>query len=232
VELPLDSWWYPTAGVPGWACGVSRAASRQLVVAHCWGTRLGVWSRPPAQADPLARGKPGTWWRRSVHHITHIRPAGIRRVAARSIEVPTKEVANRNVRGFGWEMSSRGRFATPADFPLHACSPYSHVHVRRERFGFLPRSRTFLCSPVPNRRVSYATVTIRSFLVGESAESRRRAPGAEFSYCGISKPPQACSETYPPTRWWQVGESPLSKVMVTRGHATGPASCRRRPPRR
>jgi hypothetical protein len=22
-------------------------------------TRLGVWSRPPAQADPLARGKPG-----------------------------------------------------------------------------------------------------------------------------------------------------------------------------
>jgi hypothetical protein len=37
VELPLDSWWYPTAGV----------------------TRLGVWSRPPAQADPLARGKPG-----------------------------------------------------------------------------------------------------------------------------------------------------------------------------
>jgi hypothetical protein len=29
------------------------------VVPHCWGTRLGVWTRPPAQADPLARGKPG-----------------------------------------------------------------------------------------------------------------------------------------------------------------------------
>jgi hypothetical protein len=37
VELPLDSWWYP---------------SRE-------GTWLGAWSRPPAQADPLARGKPG-----------------------------------------------------------------------------------------------------------------------------------------------------------------------------
>jgi hypothetical protein len=38
---------------------------------------------------------------------------------------------------------SRGRFATPADFPLHECSPYSHVHVRRESLGFVPRSRPF-----------------------------------------------------------------------------------------
>jgi hypothetical protein len=29
------------------------------VVLHRWGTRLGVWSRPSAQTDPLARGKPG-----------------------------------------------------------------------------------------------------------------------------------------------------------------------------
>jgi hypothetical protein len=45
VELPLDSWWYPTAEVPGWACGVSGAVSRQLVVPHRWGTRLGVWCK-------------------------------------------------------------------------------------------------------------------------------------------------------------------------------------------
>ena len=45
--------------VPGWACGVSGAASRQLVAPHRRGTRLGVWLRPPAQADALARGKPG-----------------------------------------------------------------------------------------------------------------------------------------------------------------------------
>jgi hypothetical protein len=45
LELPLDSWWFPTAGVPGWACGVSGAASRQLVVPHRWGTRLGVWCK-------------------------------------------------------------------------------------------------------------------------------------------------------------------------------------------
>jgi hypothetical protein len=32
---------------------------------------------------------------------------------------------------------SRGRFATHADFPPHDCSPYSHVHVRRESLGFV-----------------------------------------------------------------------------------------------
>jgi hypothetical protein len=41
-------------GVGKWS-----SASRQLVVPHRWGTRLGVWSRPPAQTDPLARRKPG-----------------------------------------------------------------------------------------------------------------------------------------------------------------------------
>jgi hypothetical protein len=31
---------------------------------------------------------------------------------------------------------------THADFPLHDCSPYSHVHVRRESLAFVHRSRT------------------------------------------------------------------------------------------
>ena len=45
---------------------------------------------------------------------------------------------------------SRGRFPTPADLPLRECSPYSHVHVRRERLGFVHHSRTIFCRPVPN----------------------------------------------------------------------------------
>jgi hypothetical protein len=45
---------------------------------------------------------------------------------------------------------SRGRFATYADLLLHDCSPYSHVHVRRECLGFVPRSRAIFCRPVPN----------------------------------------------------------------------------------
>jgi hypothetical protein len=45
---------------------------------------------------------------------------------------------------------SRGRFATPADFPLEDCSAYSHVHARRESLGFVPRSRSIFCRPAPN----------------------------------------------------------------------------------
>jgi hypothetical protein len=58
--------------------------------------------------------------------------------------------ANRNVRGLGWEMSSRGRFATPADFPRHDGSPYRGLHVHRDSLGFVRRSRAILCHPVPN----------------------------------------------------------------------------------
>jgi hypothetical protein len=44
-------------------------------------------------------------------------------------------------------MSSRGRFATPANLPLHDRFPYSHVHACRGRLGFVHRSRTFYLSP-------------------------------------------------------------------------------------
>ena len=35
-----------------------------------------------------------------------------------------QRVANRDGKGVGWEMSSRGRFATPAGFLLLGCSSY------------------------------------------------------------------------------------------------------------
>jgi hypothetical protein len=54
---------------------------------------------------------------------------------------------------------SRGRFATPADFPRHFCSPYSGLHVHRESLGFVRRSRIIFCRPAPNPRV-----TIRLFI--------------------------------------------------------------------
>jgi hypothetical protein len=53
---------------------------------------------------------------------------------------------------------SRGRFATPADFPRHDCRPYSNVHVRRESVGFPPRTRSISCRAVPK-----PNVTIRDF---------------------------------------------------------------------
>jgi hypothetical protein len=58
-----------------------------------------------------------------------------------------KREANRNVRDFGWGDRSRGRYATPADSPLHGNTPYSHVHVRRIGLGFVSRSRTICWSP-------------------------------------------------------------------------------------
>jgi hypothetical protein len=59
-------------------------------------------------------------------------------------------VANRTWSGFRVGDRSRGRFATPADFPRQYCSTYRGLHVRHESLGFVPRSRTTFRRPVPN----------------------------------------------------------------------------------
>jgi hypothetical protein len=82
VERPLDSWWCPTAGVtrlgvwckwrglstaggapllvlPGWACGVSGAASRQLVVPHCWCYPAGRVDTRASPGGPPREGEAG-----------------------------------------------------------------------------------------------------------------------------------------------------------------------------
>jgi hypothetical protein len=52
---PFDSWWYPTAGVPGWACGVSGAASFD----SWWYPTAGVpgWACGVSGAAPF-----DSWW--------------------------------------------------------------------------------------------------------------------------------------------------------------------------
>jgi hypothetical protein len=55
---------------------------------------------------------------------------------------------------------SRGRFARPAGFPLHDCTPYSGLHARPESLGFVHRTRTIFCRHVPNPSVS-----IRNFCI-------------------------------------------------------------------
>ena len=69
------------------------------------------------------------------------------------------KVANRTERDFVGEMSSRGCFATPADFPLQDCSPCRGKHARRGSVGVVRPSRTIFCRPAPN----LANVTIRNF---------------------------------------------------------------------
>jgi hypothetical protein len=75
---------------------------------------------------------------------------------------------------------SRGRFATPADFPLHDCSPYSHVHVRREGLGFVHRSRAIFCRPVPNlsalRFATFSSPYVRVFVSLSPRRNRRGQP--------------------------------------------------------
>jgi hypothetical protein len=70
--------------------------------------------------------------------------------------------------GFRVGDRSRGRFATPAGFPRQDCSRYRGLHVRRERLGFVARSRTILCRPVPN-----PSVTIRNFFIAVHRGARR-----------------------------------------------------------
>jgi hypothetical protein len=60
-----------------------------------------------------------------------------------------QKVATRDVRDFGRAIAHEARFATPTDSPRHDGSAYSHVHVRRERVGFVHRSRVIFCRPVP-----------------------------------------------------------------------------------
>jgi hypothetical protein len=84
---------------------------------------------------------------------------------------------------------SRGRFATPADLPLHDCSPYSHVHARRESLGFVHRSRAILCRPVPNPKV-----TIRNFSIAVQACVPRHIDAS--SLCTLCRVPlhAACAQ--------------------------------------
>jgi hypothetical protein len=82
-------------------------------------------------------------WTRHLHH----RHSG--QVAAGFFLYSVEQLANRNVGGFGWETSSRGRFATPADFPLQDRSPHQGLHERRESLGFVHRARTSFCRLVP-----------------------------------------------------------------------------------
>jgi hypothetical protein len=55
------------------------------------------------------------------------------------------------------------RFTSPAHSPLQDCSSYSHVHIRRERLGFVHRSRIVFLPPQ-----TQACVPIRNALIAVS----------------------------------------------------------------
>jgi hypothetical protein len=63
----------------------------------------------------------------------------------------------------------------PPVSPFHDCSPYSHVHVRRERLGFAPRPRTLSrrAAPNPNARPLFLTAVSASVAAGGTPRTRR-----------------------------------------------------------
>jgi hypothetical protein len=105
-----------------------------------------------------------------------------------------EKVANRTGRDFGWEMISRGRFATPADFPPHDCSAYPGLYVRRENVGVVHRPRaTFVvprAKPYPSdSQLSPPLKRPRRGVAGNTPELRSVypvavAPGMSVQYKG------------------------------------------------
>jgi hypothetical protein len=59
---------------------------------------------------------------------------------------------------------SRGRFATPADSPLQDCSPYSHVHARRDRLDSSLVQRR-LCRAVQTLTLGFAKFSPSLYLL-------------------------------------------------------------------
>jgi hypothetical protein len=140
------------------------------------------------------------------------------------------KVANRDVRGSGWEMSSRGRFGTPADSPLHDCSPDQGLHARREGLGFVRRSRTLFCRPVPSLRV-----TTRNFVVAgrctdancNAVRAARRARAKPVWPAVVVAVVTAAAAA----ATWGTGPAPVATTPTSRGatSATVATSLARRP---
>ena len=88
------------------------------------------------------KGQPaGAWELRHADTLAHGNTMALEDITAGAHRPPTYsdvKVANRNDRGFGWEIAHEARFATPAGFPRHECSPYRGLHVRREKRGVCP----------------------------------------------------------------------------------------------
>jgi hypothetical protein len=80
---------------------------------------------------------------------------------------------------------SRARFATPADFPRHGCSPYSQVHVRRERSGLSIVRGPFSVVPCQTLIVTSHNFSIH-LSTRPTSEARRDAVRASASKLPIT----------------------------------------------
>jgi hypothetical protein len=119
--------------------GQRTSGSEKATLCCCPAPRAGKHRSPKKGSESrhlerVGSGMSARWW-------WHRWPHALCRTATKELRIVTV--------GISGGRSLTRRFATPADFPLHDCSPYSHVHVRREGLGFVHRSRAISCRSVP-----------------------------------------------------------------------------------
>jgi hypothetical protein len=78
---------------------------------------------------------------------------------------------------------SRGRFATPAEFPLDDCSQYRGLHVRREFLVFVHRSGPFSVAPCQTLALRFATFSPLYVVGAAVCLSGRWRRTVAASYC-------------------------------------------------
>jgi hypothetical protein len=103
------------------------------------------------------------------------------------------KVADRNGRDFGWGDRSRGRYATPADFPRRGGTPHQGLHVRRWGLGLFIVQGPFSVAPCQTLESRFATFS--SLYTWASRGESAREEGVRMTHS---------------TAAGQIGVSPLS----------------------
>jgi hypothetical protein len=119
--------------------GALSASSSSAILRFCW------------PCSSLSRLK-----RAATSPVTFFRCSRARRLVrdTAACTCGDAQVANRVALGtFRVGGRSRGRYATPADSPLHGGTPYGGLHVLRWGLGFVHRSRKILCRAVPTLKL-------------------------------------------------------------------------------
>jgi hypothetical protein len=189
-------------GGGGGGVGTVAAVEAQLASAAVWAAALVTRGTTPGQrAEGVG----------VVHALCMLGDATRARLAAQQVLYSDAKVANRDVRDSGWERSSRGRDAAPADSPLHDGTPYRRLRVRR--WGLSIVQGPFSVAPCPNPKVTIRNcciaVQVLPALAARLQERELCAASHEQTLCAVwalcarsssssssSAPPHAASETH------------------------------------
>jgi hypothetical protein len=98
-----------------------------------------------------------------------------------------EKAANRDFR-FRVGDRSRGRYATPANFPRHDGTPYRGLRARPCGLGFVHRSRTVICRAVPNRSYCHDSQLLHRCTHPDGTMMMGAAPLCAAPCTGVAEP--------------------------------------------